>query len=805
MAVGSLAIGIGFNTALFAVVDALLFRPLPVLEPERLANVYTSAPGSARDRFGTTSYPDYLDLVRENAVFTDIVGYSPMLGVLNLGDRSRLTIGEIVTGNYFRALGVTATIGRTLLPADDSLDAPRVAMISFRYWSQELGGAPTAVGSTLKLHGTPYTIVGVAPRGFNGMTSILSPDLWVSIAGAFDVEPVGIHDAIPSPNGTTRLDRRGDRWLFVKGRLKADATVDQARANLDVLMARLEMANPVTNKNRRSAVKAASDVHFHPAADPLILPIAGGLMIVVGLVLLIACANVASMLLVRASARQKEIGIRLAVGASRGRLVQQLITESVVLSAIGAVAGVVLAWWLTRIVSSLSLPIQFPIALDLRIDGRALLFTIGVTFCAGLLSGLAPALRASSPSVTADLRGEVIRPRLAGWRWTLRDALVAGQMAITAVLLVVAALLTRSLLAAQRADVGFHVHRLALVSLDTSMLRYSSQRSRQFYDRALERIHAIPGVESAALATYVPFSLNPNMWTIWIPERQRVDEPGVDLNVTRVSPEYFKTMGVAILQGRGFSDDDRPTTPRVAIVNETMAHRYWPGENAVGKTFHARGADGPVFQIVGVAADHKVATVAESPTPFIHVPRGQQPNTYNVVVARTGGDASALLRDMRRELLALESNLVFVENQTMDAEVGARLFPARISAWLVSIVGVVAMALAAIGLYGVIAYSVARRTREIGIRMALGARPASVLGLIMRQGFVVAAVGLVAGCVLAAVAARQISGALYGIGAADPVAWGVATAVLLGVSALANLLPARRAALVEPSQALRVE
>jgi predicted permease len=806
VAVASLAVGIGLNTALFAGVDALLYRPLPVAHPERLVDVYTSAPGSATDRFGTTSYPDYRDLAAENGVFEGLIGYSPMFGALNLGDRSRLTLGEIVTGNYFRVLGVGPVRGRTLLPEDDAPDAPRVAMISYRYWTQELGGAPTVVGGTLKLHGMSYTIVGIAPRGFNGMTSILSPDLWVPMSGALDVEPVGIHDVMPSPTGTTRLDRRGDRWLFLKGRLKAGTTTDQARANLSVLMARLEAANPATNKNRGIAAKAATDVHFHPAADPVIMPIAAGLMIVVGLVLLIACANVASMLLARASARQKEIGIRLALGASRERLVRQLVTESVVLSTIGAVAGVILAWWMTRIVSSLTLPIPFPVALDLRIDARALFFTIGATLLAGVLAGLAPALKVSSPNLIADLRGEpIVSSRAGGRRWTLRDALVTGQMAITALLLIVAALLTRSLIAAQKADVGFQVHRLALVSLDTGMVRYSAERSLQFFDRALERVLAIPGVESAALATYVPFLLNENMWPIWIPGHQRVDEPGVELNVTRVSSGYFQTIGVAILQGRGFTNDDRPDTPRVAIINETMAHRYWPGENAVGKTFQTRGAEGPVFQIVGVAADHKVTTVSESPTPFIHVPRAQQPNPYNVVIARTRGDAASLLRDMRRELLALEPNLVFVENQTMDAQIGARLFSVRASAWLLSVVGLVAMALAAIGLYGVISYSVARRTREIGIRMALGAGPASVLGLIMRQGLVVAAVGLGAGCALAAIAARQIAGALYGIGATDPVAWGGAAAVLLGVSAVANLIPARRAARVEPSEALRVE
>jgi predicted permease len=299
--------------------------------------------------------------------------------------------------------------------------------------------------------------------------------------------------------------------------------------------------------------------------------------------------------------------------------------------------------------------------------------------------------------------------------------------------------------------------------------------------------------------------LNSNRWQLWIPGRHQPGQGGENVEVTTVSPEYFDTIGVRIVQGRSFTGDERPGTPFVAVVNETFARHYWPGENAVGKTFRSRNSDGPMFEIIGVAADHKVRTLTEAPTPFLHVARTQRPNSYTAVIARTRGDAASLLRDMRRELLALEPNLVFVENQTMEAEVGATLFPARAGAWLVGGVGVVAMLLAAIGLYGVIAYSVARRTREMGIRLALGARPASVLTLVLRQGLLVAAAGLIAGCLLAVVAARAIAVALYGVSASDPISWIAAVVVLLTVSVLANLVPAWRAARVNPSIALRTE
>jgi predicted permease len=804
VAVASLAIGIGFNTALFALVDALLFKPLPVAAPEQLVDVFTSD-STGRSAYSTSSYPDYLDLRAQNEVFDGLVGYSPMLAALNLDNRSRLAMGEIVTGNYFQVFGVHAALGRTILPEDDTATAPRVAMVSHRYWTRELGSAPDAIGRAIRIRGSAYTIVGVAPAGFSGMVPVLSPEMWITATASLDVEPVGMHDTVPSPTGTTRLDRRADRWLFMRGRLKPGLSLEQARANVTLLMSRLEAANPITNKGRRSTLRSTNDVHFHPAADPIVVPIAAGLMTVVGLVLLIACANVASMLLARASSRQKEIGIRLAIGASRARLVRQLITESVLISLFGAVGGVLLALWLTSVVASLSLPLPIPLAFDLHIDARVLAFTLVATFAAGLIAGVAPAIQASKPNLVADLRGETFASHAAGRRWTLRDALVAGQMAVTALLLVIAALLTRSLVAAQRTSAGFAVNSLAIVSTDTSMLRYSEERSRQFYEQAQDRIRSIPGVESAGLATRVPLQMNANRWEIWVPDRHGVGEHGDVIEVTTVSADYFKTLGVAIVEGRGFTSADRPETPRVAVVNETFARRYWPGQTAIGQLIHSRGSEGPAFQIVGVAADHKVLTLSEPPTPFLHVSRTQRPNSYSAIIARTRGDANTLLRDMRRELLALEPNLVFVENQTMEAEVDATLFPMRASAWLVSGVGAIAMLLAGIGLYGVIAYSVARRTREIGIRMALGARPAAVVRLVLHQGLVVAAAGLVAGGLLAAVAARAIAGVLYGISASDPVSWLAAVAVLLGASALANLVPAWRAACVAPSEALRTE
>jgi predicted permease len=805
VAVASLAIGIGFNTALFTVVDALLFKPLPVSQPDRLVDIYTSSTASRATQFSTSSYPDYLDLKAQSDVFEDIVGYSPMFGALNTETGARLAMGEITTGNYFRVLGVPAFIGRTLVPEDDAPGAERVAVVSYRFWQRELASAPALVGRTLRIRGTTFTIVGVAPRSFTGMVPVLSPELWIPASASLDVEPVGMHDVIPSPTGTNRLERRGDRWMFLRGRLKAGRTVDEARANLSLLVARLRSEYPATNKDRDVSVRPTSDVHFHPAADSQVMPIATGLMVVVALVLLIACLNVASMLLARASSRQREIGVRLAIGAGRGRLIRQLVTETLLLAFLGAAGGVVLAAWLTSLAGTISLPSPIPFAFNLKIDLRVLGFTFAITFVAALVAGLVPAILASRPNLVAELRGEQKTGKAGGRRWTLGDCLVAGQMSITAILLVVAALLTRSVVAAQRANLGFPVNRIALVSTDASQLRYSKERIEQFYDQALERIRGISGVEAVGLATRPPLSVNYNRWEIWVPGVHQPGQHGSIVDVTNVSPDYFKAMDVPIVAGRTFMPDDRPNTPRVAIVNETMAQRFWPGQNAVGQTFRTRNSEGPLFQIVGISADHKVTTVGEPPTPFLQVARSQQPNAYSAIIARTRGDSSALLRDMRREIHAVEPTLAFIENQTMEDELGMTLFPVRASAWLVGAVGLVAMLLAAVGLYGVIAYSVARKTREIGIRMALGARPSTVVGSVMRHGLIVAAVGLAAGSALAVVAARRIADALYGIGSGDPASWLGAAAILLGVSTLANLIPAWRAARVHPSEALRTE
>ena len=804
VAILSIGLGVGVNTAMFSVVDTLLFKPLPVHDPGSLVDVFTT--GGDGDEYATSSFADFTDLKAQNSVFSEMTAYSPMFAPLALGERSRLVLGQVVTGNHFTLFGVTADAGRLLVPADDDPAAERVVVISHRMWQTEFGGAPSAVGQTLTLRGLRFTIVGVAPARFSGVVPLLTPELWVPMSQVEEVEPAGINDVVPGP-GRTRLERRGVRWMFVKGRLKPSVTAEQAHANVALVGRQLEAAYPQTNEDRRMSAVPTTEVRMLvPQAGGVISVGAAGLMAVVGLVLLIACANLAGMLLARAAARRREIGLRLAIGASRARLVQQLLVEGLVLGLLGAVAAVACAWIVVRALVSIRLPLPVNVVLEFGLDWRVLTFAVGVAALAGVLASLLPALKASSPNLVGDLRGEAPAGRVGRRRFALRDVLVVSQMAFTAVLLVVAGLLLRSLSESQRADVGFRTEGLAVVSFDTDMVRYEPGRGERFWTDALARVRAMPGVVAAATSSpSIPFELNFNQQELRVDARTYAEgQRGEIVENVAVSAGYLDTLGVRVVEGRDLDETDREGAPLVAIVNETMARRFWPGESAVGRTFTTPSTRNQ-YRIVGVASNHKLHGVLEPAAPFVYFASAQRPSRYNYLVARASGDAGALLAQMRRELLAMEPGLVFLGNSTMAENLAMSLLPARVGAMLAAAFGGLGTLLAAIGLYGVIAFSVSRRTREIGLRMAVGANPGSVMAMIMRQGFGLAAVGLVIGAVLAAGAAFALGGLLYGMTPLDPLAWMLAVLTLLMAAAIANLVPARRAMRIDPMRALRAD
>ena len=807
VAILSLGLGVGVNTAMFSLVDSLLFRPLPVSAPDRLVDVFTT--GGDGDEYATSSYQDYLDLKTHNTVFSDMIGYSPMMAPLSLGDRSRIMLGQIVTSNYFSMLGVQPELGRLLVPSDDDAGAERVVVLSHQMWQREFGSDQSIVGRSVTLRGLPYTIVGVAPPSFNGVVPLLTPELFLPIVHIEEVEPAGMTDAVPSPTGNNALERRGQRWMFVKGRLKDGVSAAQAHANVALIGQQLAREHVQTNKDRNMAAVPTEDVRLLvPQAGGILSAGAAGVMAIVGLVLLIACANVAGMLLARASARRREISVRLAIGASRGRLIQQLLIEGALLGTLGAIAAVALAWALVQGLQTMPLPLPITVAFDVRIDARVLTFSILVAALTGMLAGLLPALKASAPSLVSDLRGDAPATKMGGRRWTLRDALVVSQVALTAVLLVVAGLLLRSLGASQRADVGFDPKGVAAIAFDTDMVRYTPERGREFWRQAQARVAALPGVTSVGIISpTLPFTFNFSQQEVRIDNRTYAEgQRGEIIENVAVSPQYLQTMGVPIVEGRAIEDSDIAGSPDVAVINATMARKFWPSESAIGHTFTVvQGTRSRTYRVVGVNRDHKRHGVLETASPYIYYAEAQRPSRYNFIVARTSGDATALVQAMRRELLAMEPSLVFMSANTMEQNLGLSLMPARVGAMLAAGFGGLGTLLAAIGLYGVIAFSVARRTREIGVRMALGAQPGRVLTMVMRQGFVIVAIGLAAGALLAAGAATALQRVLYGISPFDPVAWAFGIAAMLLAAALANFVPARRAMRIDPMTALRIE
>jgi predicted permease len=806
VAILSLGLGVGVNTAMFSLVDSLLFRPLPVSSPDTLVDVFTT--GGDGDDYATSSYADFSDLKAQNTSFIDMIGYSPMFAPLNLGgDRSRIALGQVVTSNHFDVLGVRPFLGRMLVASDDAPGAARVVVLSHRMWQREFGSDPSIVGKDLTLRGQPYSIVGVAPQSFTGVVPLLAPELWLPIAHVEEVEPAGINDSVPSPGATTRLERRGFRWMFVKGRLKPGVSAEQANANVALIGRQLEAAHPQTNKDRKIAAVPTEDVRLLvPQAGGVLSIGAAGLMTIVGLVLLIACANVAGMLLARASARRREISVRLAIGASRGRLIQQLLVEGALLGTLGAIAAVALAWALVQGLQGVKLPLPVDVAFDLRIDARVLSFSVIVAALTGILAGLLPALKASSPSLVSDLRGDAPAGKVGRRRFALRDALVVSQVALTAVLLVVAGLLLRSLGASQGADVGFDPRGLAAVSLDPDMVRYSQARSDVFWREAVARVSALPGVQSAGLVSpTLPFTFNFSTSEMRVDSRTYTEgQRGEILENAAVSPTYLRTLGVRLLDGRDISDSDISGSPDVAVINQTMAEKFWPKQSAVGHTVTVLNPT-RAYRVVGVISNHHRHGVLETSSPMVYFADAQRIARYKFIIARGTGNADQLLAAMRRELLAIEPAAVFMSNNTMAQNLGTSLMPARVGAMLAAAFGGLGTLLAAIGLYGVIAFSVARRTREIGVRMAIGANPSAVLSMVMRQGFSIVAIGLVAGLALAAGASFALRGLLYGITPFDPIAWGLALTAMLAAAGLANFIPARRAMRIDPMNALRTE
>ena len=792
----SMALGVGANATIFSFVNELLLRPPAVERPEELLEVWNHRRqgGSSLFSFSGLSYPEYEYYRDHNGVFSEMLAWGDGTAFISWSRKGQGEIiqGQNVSGNFFSCLGVKAALGRTFALEEDRTPGTHpVVVLSQTFWQERLGADPNVIGSTMTLNGFSFNVIGVAPKGFAGLMVGVMPDLWIP----FMMGPQTSRDQ-------EQLTNRGGHWILGAGRLKSGSSLMQATADLNVLASHLAQSYPDNNKMYDPAIFQAT--LLPGPARGYVTALSGLFMLIAGLVLLIACANAASYLLAQATARRREIAVRAALGASRSRLVRQTLAESVLLACLSGGLGWLLARWTAPLLLSFipsTLPFRFNVSPDYRVFG----FTLLVSLSAGLLFGLAPAWQGAGIDLATSLKDGASGGGASKSR--LRSLLVVGQVAVCSLLLVGSGLCLRSLLHAQSIDVGFEAGNRLIATLDLSSLGYPEAQGKAFFNNLIERTKAIPGVESASLTSHLP--LGGVRWgqTVNIEGHQPPPgESGFGVNTMSVGPDYFKTMGTTVLRGREFTSRDIEGAPRVVIINEEMARRFWPDRDPVGAGVTMDGGSGEQrFEIVGVVKNGKYWSLGEQPRHFLYHPILEGYYARSTLVAKTSGDPASLLAAVRREIGALDPNVAPTQLGAMEEHMAFALFPARVSGVLLGVFGLLALVLALVGLSGLIAYSVSQRTREIGIRMALGAGTLDVLKLVIGEGMLLALIGMTIGLAAALGLTRFLSDLLYGVSAVDPLTFGLIALLLIGVALLACWLPARRATRVDPMVALKCE
>lgn len=796
MAALTLALGIGANAAIFSMVNAFLFRPLPVQNPSQIVVLgLQQRHGAASSSF---SIPDYRDIRSQTRdAFSDLFAYQVGMDGLSVTRTPERIVTNYVTGNFFTALGVQAALGRLILPSEGELPgADPVLVLGYSYWKSHFGADATIVGKKVLLDGRPVTIIGVAPRGFAGVYPLLDVQAYL---------PLGM--AVLEGNQADFMANRGQRNLAVLGRLRNDTTLALAQASLAVVAHRLTAEYPKDDADMQ--LRAFPELRSRPNPDPnnTMLIVSGLFLGLAVLVLLLACMNVANILLVRATVREREMAIRTALGAARGRLVRQLLTESILLALFGGVAGIALGTWVSSAVGTMPLGTDLPVRLDFGFDWRVFAYAFAAALITGLVVGTVPAIRASRANIAGVLheggRGVV------GGKHRLRNALVALQVAGSLMLLIIAGLFMRSLQNAQRTNLGFDPTHVLNMSMDPSEIGYSEVQGRAFYKNLLERVSALPGVVSATMASSVPMGYVNSNDTLQIEGYQ---PPAGELppvsHYDAISPDYFKTMRIPLAEGRAFNDADNESAPYVGIVNEHMAKTYWRGRDPIGHRFTMASDSKHPIEIVGIARDSRFNGATGQIKDFFYIPLAQHyaNNSLETLQVRTTGAPQAMIPAVERVARSLAPDLPIFDAKTMieslDTLNGLLMF--QLGAAIAAALGVLGLVLAIVGVYGVVSYAASQKTHEIGVRMTLGAQPICILSMILFQGMLVVGVGLALGLVAALGAARVVGGFLT-VSATDPLTYLTVTLALTFVALTACYVPARRAMRVDPMVALRHE
>lgn len=793
-----LALGIGANTTIFTILNAIFLQPLPMEKVEEVVSLFTLDGKNSNDSRNTlaVSFPNYKDYRNQNTTFTAIAAFSgASLSLIGQGEPRQLN-GSIVTGNYFDVLGVKALIGRTFLPEEDQTPGLHpVIVLSHNVWKNQFGAKPEIIGSQITLNATSYTVIGVTPPNFRGTFAIGSVDFFV---------PMMMHEQVFNGIFKQWFDSRRALLFNLVGRLKPNVTIEQAQAEITTIASQLAKEYPKDNDGRTLTLIPLAQSTINPNQRDIFIRGGALLMVVVGLVLLIACANIANLLLIRANIRRREVAIRIALGASAWRLFQQFMIESILLSTIGGIIGLCLALWGRDLLWSYRPVFIQADGLDLSLDLRVLVFTFLISLITGIIFGIIPTLQATRSNLVIELKEKTAPINSGNKLLTLRNILVIAQIAFSLVALISASLFLRSLINAQSINPGFETKKVFTISFELNRQNYNEVQGKEFFRNVQSHVQGLPGVKSVSVAANPP--LGGGFLRSVFPEGGDPQALGKGILTTtnNIGTKFFETLNIPILQGRDFNDSDRETAPGVAIINEAMVKRFWPGQDAVGKRFRFFGDDN-FTEVIGIVKDTKIVSLGEEPTPCAYIPIFQRYTNLVTLYVQSKEDPKTILGIVRAEVQSLDSNLALTNINTVSEIIGQSLWAARMSATLLVLFGLLALVLAAVGIYGILAYSVNQRTQEIGVRMALGAKPFDILKLVLSQAMLLVGIGITLGTVGGLFLVRIFAGLLFGVSAFDPVTFIVAPLILALVALLASYIPAYRATKVDPLVALRCE